>query len=324
MPACAQSGHLLSDSPDEARVTPVRVSLRVPHALLERDVADLDEFVESVERAGIDGVCVGDHVSFRDGTGYDGLIHATALAVASHRLDVWTAVYLLALRHPVAVARQVASLANLAPGRFVFGVGVGGDDRHELEVCGIDPRRRGRRFDASLDIVRALLCGEEVTFDDGDLRIPGAALRPAPSPRVPIMVGGRSETALRRAARAGDGWLALWMSPARVAAAIAMIAEYADQLGRTSPPDRHGLVVWCGFGASVATARTAVADAMERLYKQPFVNFERYVPCGTPRQVAAELAPYVEAGVRELLVIGVADDEGSLVEQVAELRELLR
>ncbi|HEV8297270.1 MAG TPA: LLM class flavin-dependent oxidoreductase, partial [Acidimicrobiales bacterium] len=188
-------------------MTALRVSLRVPHRVLEREGSGLHDFLKTVEDAGMDGVCVGDHVSFRDGTGYDGLVHATALAIASRRLDVWTAVYLLGLRHPVLVARQVSSLAALAPGRFVFGVGLGGDDRREFEVCGIDPRRRGRRFDACLDTVRALLAGEEVTLDDHDVRVPGAVIRPVPHPPVPIIVGGRSSAALQRAARAADGWI---------------------------------------------------------------------------------------------------------------------
>jgi alkanesulfonate monooxygenase SsuD/methylene tetrahydromethanopterin reductase-like flavin-dependent oxidoreductase (luciferase family) len=304
-------------------MSPVRVSLRVPHHVLERDASELRGFLGEVERAGIDGVCVGDHVSFRDGRGYDGLVHATALAVASTRLDVWTAVYLLALRHPVPVARQVASLAALAPGRFVFGVGLGGDDRHELEVCGVDPRRRGRRFDACLDVVRALLAGREVTLDDGELHIPGAVVRPVPDPAVPIVVGGRSDAALVRAGRVADGWIALWTTPERVAVSIAEVTHHAERFGRAPLPDRHALVVWCGFGATTERARPAVAAAMEELYKRPFEDFARYVPCGRPDDVAAELAPYVDAGVRDLLVIGVAEDDATLVAHAAELRRAL-
>ena len=65
-----------------------------------------------------------------------------------------------AMRHPVPVARQIATLCESAPGRFVLGVGVGGEDRHEIEICGVDPRTRGRRTDESLAALRALLRGE--------------------------------------------------------------------------------------------------------------------------------------------------------------------
>jgi alkanesulfonate monooxygenase SsuD/methylene tetrahydromethanopterin reductase-like flavin-dependent oxidoreductase (luciferase family) len=113
-------------------VNDITVGLRVPHDILGGGAAALSDFVACVEATGIDRVCVGDHVTFGGGRGFDGLVHATALAVLSRRLVVETAVYLLPLRHPVPVARQVASLAALAPGRLLFGVGLGGDDPAEL------------------------------------------------------------------------------------------------------------------------------------------------------------------------------------------------
>ena len=73
------------------------------------------------------------------------------------------ALYLLALRHPVPVAREIATLCESAPGRLVLGVGVGGEDRHEIEICGVDPRTRGRRTSESLETLRGLLSGEPVT-----------------------------------------------------------------------------------------------------------------------------------------------------------------
>jgi alkanesulfonate monooxygenase SsuD/methylene tetrahydromethanopterin reductase-like flavin-dependent oxidoreductase (luciferase family) len=277
-----------------------------------------------VERTSIDGVTVGDHVSFRDGTGYDGLIQAAALAALSGRLEIWTAVYLLALRHPVTVARQVASVASIAAGRFVFGVGLGGDDPHELEVCGIDPRRRGRRFDACLDIALPLLAGDIVTSDDPELSIPGATIRPVPEPPVPVIVGGRSDAALRRAGRVGDGWLALWHTPERVSRGIETVEAAARDHGRGHHARRYGYTVWCGLDSDRDAAHDMVSSAMEALYHQPFASFARYTPAGTPRDVAEALAPYLDTGIGDVVVIGVADDESALVGHTAELAELLR
>ena len=119
--------------------TAVRIGLRPPRQLFEAGAPDLRAVVDRAEAAGIDQLCVGDHVTFQGGQGFDGLVQATALAALTRTIGVCTAVYLLPLRHPLPVARQVASLAQLAPGRFTFGVGVGGDDRHEVESCGVDP-----------------------------------------------------------------------------------------------------------------------------------------------------------------------------------------
>src|SRR5262245_64709240 len=79
----------------------------------------------------LDHLAVADHVSFLTGRGFDGLAHAAALLTMQPDVPVHTAVYQLPLRHPVTVARAVATVAELAPGRLWFGVGIGGDDRHE-------------------------------------------------------------------------------------------------------------------------------------------------------------------------------------------------
>jgi alkanesulfonate monooxygenase SsuD/methylene tetrahydromethanopterin reductase-like flavin-dependent oxidoreductase (luciferase family) len=302
----------------------LKVHLRVPHHLADGRTDRLAAFVERVEQSGIDGVTTGDHVSFRDGTGYDGLIDAAVLATLSDSIDVWTAVYLLALRHPVTVARQVASIASVASGRFVFGVGLGGDDPHELEVCGIDPRRRGRRFDACLDVVLPLLAGETVTSDDPELLIPRATIRPTPDPPVPVIVGGRSDAALRRAGRIGDGWLALWHSPERVARGMELVETAAAEHGRSHVTRRYGYTVWCGLDSDRDAAQDMVASAMEVLYHQPFDSFARYTPVGSPRDVAESLAPYLDTGIADVIVIGVAAEEAALVGHTAELAELLR
>jgi alkanesulfonate monooxygenase SsuD/methylene tetrahydromethanopterin reductase-like flavin-dependent oxidoreductase (luciferase family) len=276
-----------------------------------------------MENLGIDRLCVGDHVSFHSGQGFDGLVQSTALAVLSRRLTIQTAVYLLALRHPVPVARQVASLARLAPGRFVFGVGLGGDDRREMEHCGVNPATRGRRMDEALAIVRALLAGEDVSVDGEFFRLKETRIRPAPDRPVPIVVGGRSDAAWRRTGRLGDGWLALWVSPERYAAGVAEVAKEADATGRGAVSWQHGLHAWCGLGPTRERARALVASAMENLYRVPFERFERWVPYGTAEDVATALQPYVDAGCHQVNLIPVAADLDEAAEGTVRVRDLL-
>ena len=200
-----------------AELLMLRVGIRPPLHLLERGVGLLQRSMAMISAAGLDHVTVGDHVTFRGGAGSDGLLQSTALAVAAPELDVHTGVYLLPLRHPVVVARQIATLAQLAPGRFVFGCGVGGEDRAEVLACGIDPATRGRRMDEAVAILRALLAGERVTLKGEFFDLEDVAVLPKPPEPVPIIVGGRSEVALRRAGRHGDGWIGVWVSPGRYA-----------------------------------------------------------------------------------------------------------
>ena len=222
------------------------------------------------ERAGLDHLCVGDHVSFRGGRGYDGLVQATALAVLS-RLPVHTSVYLLTLRHPVPVARQVSSLALLAPGRFVFGVGLGGDDPHELEVCGVDPKhprtppRRVARHRAPAPPRR------DRRARGGEFVVRGATRWC--HPRTTGADRGRrpSDAALRRAARCGDGWLGVFVTPERWVAARERSKRPLTTSAVCTCPRGHGLVAWCGFGRDAREARATLADAMEALYQAPYV-----------------------------------------------------
>ena len=274
----------------------------------------------AMHERGVDHAVVGDHVSFFGGVGFDGLVHATALAMLHPTLPVQTAVYLLPLRHPVPVARQVATLESLAPGRLVLGVGLGGEDPHELEVCGVDPRTRGRRMEECLEVLRRLLTGDPVTFAGEHVAVSDARILP-PAP-VPVVVGGRSEAAIRRAGRHGDGWLGIWVSPERFTRSTEQFAEAAAGAGRDLEP-RHGLSVWCGLDDDRSSARAAVARAMEGIYHLPFERFERYTPHGSPADVAEHRAPFVEAGCSSFHLLARGRDAMATVDAVAEVKRLL-
>ncbi len=301
----------------------VRVGLRAPdrafHGPLEQRRAALD----AVAGAGLDHLVVHDHVSFRVGTGFDGLLRATALAMLHPTLPVRIGVYLLALRHPMPVARQLAELSAMAPGRIVFGVGIGGEDRREVENCGVDPATRGARTDEALGVVRRLLTGEAVTHEGRHFRLDGASIRPAPDMPPPIVVGGRSNAALRRAGRLGDGWVGLWTSPRRYAEAVELIAEEAAAGGRRNVAWDHAMQVWCGFGETPEAGRKHVASAMEALYRLPFEPFERYTPCGTPEDVAAFLQPYVDAGCRRISLLAEGSSDEEVTHAAGEVARLL-
>ncbi len=296
----------------------------LPPGLLERDAEAARALLASAATAGIDHVCCGDHVSFVAGLGFDGLVQATALAMLHPALPVHTGVYLLPLRHPVLVARQLADLAQLAPGRLVFGVGIGGEDRHEIESCGVNPATRGDRMDECLEIVRKLLAGKPVTYDGWFFTLDDVVIAPSPAAPIPILVGGRSDAAVRRAGRLGDGWLGIWNSPRRFAAAVELAAETAARAGRPTAPDRHAMQVWCGLAGSTAAARAGLARVMEAYYGLPFERFERYCPYGTAEDVAEFLAPYAAAGCTEFNLIPQAPDPDEAVAGVAAVRRLLQ
>jgi alkanesulfonate monooxygenase SsuD/methylene tetrahydromethanopterin reductase-like flavin-dependent oxidoreductase (luciferase family) len=303
-------------------VDPVSVGIVLREQDLGAWSGRLQELAEHAVAAGIDHLTVGDHVSFAEGHGADGLIQSAALLSAHPSLSVQTGVYLLGLRHPAIVARQLATIALLAPGRFTFGVGVGGDDPRELELCGIDPRKRGARTTEALRCVRLFMQGEEVEFHGRFFDLQGA-IRPAPAVRIPILVGGRSDAALARTGELGDGWLALWVSPRRFAEAVDRIDTAAANAGRGDVIWQHALQLWVGFNASRAEAKRQLSRTMDAAYALPFERFERYVPYGPPEAVAEALAPYLAEGCRRFNFVPEATKLPGAMEAAAEVKALL-
>ena len=301
----------------------VRVGLFPPVGQRTGGPEELHATLARVADAGVDHLCVGDHVSFFVGAGSDGLITAASMLAAQAELPVYVGLYLLPLRHPVLVARQLATIAQLAPGRLTFGVGIGGEDRHEIEICGVDPKTRGRRTDECVQILRSLADGTPVTFDGEFFSLQDALIVPAPSPRIPLIIGGRSDAAVSRAARLGDGWLGIWVSPRRYATVRDHITREATEAGRDLSGFEHALNVWCGFAATREAAREPLATQMQDFYQMPFEPFERYSPYGTPGDVAEFLSPYIEAGCSAFNVIPCAGDDESAIAAVGELRTLL-
>ncbi len=229
-------------------------------------------------------------------------------------------VYQLALRHPVTVARQLATLAQIAPGRLVFGVGAGGEDRAEVANCGVDPATRGRRLDESLSILEALATGASVTADGEFFPVRDARIVPAPAPRIPIVVGGRGAAAARRAGRYGDGWLGIYVSPRRFGEMVGDVRTAALHYGRPAP-QWFGLHAWCGFGPD---GPAALARQMEALYRIPYAPLARYCPTGTPDQVADAMRPYLEAGCRTFTLTAVGLPPHAGIDAAAAVRNLVR
>jgi len=263
---------------------------------------------------GINHLYMADHVSFHDGSGNDGFVEVAALSQLHPSINVMISIYLLPLRHPLPVARQLATMHKVAPGRMMFGVGVGGEDRNEIKLCGVDPATRGRRTNESLDIIRRLMDGSTIDFSGEFFELERACIKPAVTQPIPIIVGGRSNAALARAGRFGDGWIGVWCSVRRFQEALQLVQDAADKAGRNKTDWLHGYQPWLGVGDTRAEARAIVAKEMEDFYKVPFEKFERYTPYGTPDEVAAQLKPYVDAGCRLMNLKVCARDDAESIE----------
>ena len=277
-----------------------------------------------VADAGVDHLCVGDHVSFFVGAGSDGLISATSLLAVQAALPVYVGLYLLPLRHPVTVARQLATIAQLAPGRLTLGVGLGGEDRHEIEVCGVDPKTRGRRMDECLHILRGLADGTPVTFDGEFFALDDALILPAPSPSIPLdrgrTIGCRGQPRRDGSATAGSGSGSRPAGTARCA---------ITSRGR---PPRSG-----GTRAGSSMPSTSGAASRRPMRQPASCSPRRCRPStkcrssrssatrrtGRPKTSRSSCAPTSTPAARRFNVIPCARDDDHAIAAVGELRTLL-
>lgn len=279
---------------------------------------------KKAEAAGIDGLFAGDHVTFY-GNGNDGLVNLAAVATVTERVKLMTSVYLLALRHPTPVALQCAMIDQLSNGRLILGVGIGGEDKNEWLACGVDPRTRARRTDEALEILRSLWTQEETTFDGKYFQLENVRMQPKPmrDDGIPIHIGGRSDAALRRTARFGDAWTAIWVSARRMREAREKIDEWAPREGRDPGKIGLGLQLWHSVDDDPAEGRRRLSKRMEGFYQVPYENFEKYCPYGKPDEIAEFLGPYLEAGLDHVNLLAVQPNQEAVVEAASSVKEAL-
>ena len=291
--------------------------------MLGGDLTRRKKLINRIGDQGIDHVFMADHVSFHTGLGMDGMINAATIAATHPTLKVCIGVYLLALRHPVPVARQLATLSQSAPGRIILGVGIGGEDRHEMEICGVDPKTRGRQTNECLEVIRALMTGESHSYKGEFFSYDNALIKPAVKPAIPIIVGGRANAAIRRAGLYSEGWLSVWCSPQRFGNATQEVEAHAEQANRGQVNWQHGLQIWVGINKNEARAREILAKEMTEFYQIPFDAFEKYSPYGSPEKIAAFLRQYKEAGCSMFNIKPCAESEEEAIDAVTKIRELL-
>ncbi|ANI79790.1 MULTISPECIES: LLM class flavin-dependent oxidoreductase [Sphingobium] len=166
----------------------------------------------------------------------ESFIHVTAMLGATERLEVTTNVVKLPVRPPLYVAKIVASIEALYDNRFNFGVGLSVWPE-DYQVMGVPWEGRGKRFDECIDIVRGLTNGGYFEYHGEFFDLPPVKINPVPSKPVPILIGGHSDAALKRAAR-NDGWMYAGGGLELLLPMLEKLAAYRAERGRADAPYR--------------------------------------------------------------------------------------
>lgn len=288
------SGQLTGDLPDPRRF---------------RAVAEL------AEELGYDSLWAGEHLSFHNPI-LDLGVALSAFAAWTERITLGAGILLLPLRHPGLVAKQAASLDYLSGGRLLLGVGVGGEGEKDFEAAGVAVAERGARTDEGIAALRALFGPPPASFDGAFYGFNGVVIGPRPvqADGPPILVGGNSPAAQRRAGTLGDGWLPYMISARRYAEGLAAVRAHAGGASRDQQAIRAGAVLFARVGSDGEGVREAARSHLSERYGMEFAphHVERLCVAGTPEECVARLREYAAAGVEHVCLNPAVGDDGFL------------
>lgn len=261
------------------------------------------EFARRAEQFGFDGLWTGDHL-WCPSPVLDAVTALAACAGVTGTVDLGLSVMLLGMRPAAWTAKQLATLQHLSGNRLKLGVGIGGEFPQEYEAAGVPIKERGRLLDAALEQLPALLRGE------------GAGLEPS-APMPPLVVGGRSDVAMRRAVRFGDAWLPMWISPDTLSQRLELLRELADQQRREPPSTALLMLVRVDSDRERGAAQ---ADGHLRgQYGMALERVRRWTGLGAAQEIAEFIDRYVEVGVQEFVLMPLGPDQLSQLEGLADV-----
>ncbi|SNQ49432.1 Luciferase family protein [Frankia canadensis] len=267
----------------------------------------LSDFARTLEDAGADSLWASGHITIGRPVP-EPLTSLAHIAAVTTRVRVGSAVFPLPLYNPMVLAKQLAEIDRLSGGRVSVGVGTGGEYQREFDAVGVPRTGLGPRLDEQIGLLRAAWADRSTPFRGALWQVDDARVEPSPAhPQgPPILVAGRKNPAMRRAARLGDGWMPFLYTPEQYARSVAAIHRLAG-------PDRD---LTSGFEWLVFVyvsldddAETALSRAISYVGAgqagdpERFTTFvERVAAFGPPKLVAARLQEFLDAGARHLIL----------------------
>ncbi|MGP0030484.1 MAG: LLM class flavin-dependent oxidoreductase [Acidimicrobiales bacterium] len=256
-----------------------------------------------LEDMGADSLWTGGHIASANPSP-EAMVGLARLVEQTTEVAVGTAILLLPLYPPALVAKQVADLDGASGGRLALGVGIGGEYPQEFRATGVPLTERGARLDEAIPLLRRLWSAEEISHGGRFYAMDDVRIHPAPrqGADLPVIVAGRQEPAMRRAARLGDGWMPYMYSPRRYRESVATVRQCADAAGRDLSRFCWSLFLPVNVQTDGPAARREAAAFLGGTYAQSFEEMISHVgAAGSPDEVAGRLSEYREAGVRHFV-----------------------
>lgn len=254
--------------------------------------AEFPAIVDRLEAAGVDSLWLSELVYSPHVEPFVGMAHALA---RTERLKVGTGVAILPGRHPVLVAKQLATLAGLAPKRVLPVFGLSPARPAERALFPVPRGRRGDVFDESMRLLRAVLAEPDVDFDGEFFTVRAASIGPRRARPLDIWLGGSAPAALRRIGRFADGWLGSFLTPVEAGRAREAIQAAAAEAGREIEADHYGISLSVGTDGIPPEVIAAVAR------RRPGVD-PAALAAGSWPALHRLLDGYLEAGLTKFVI----------------------
>lgn len=289
------------------------------------DVTPIYRMAETAEAAGYHSVWVGDSVTAKPRL--DAVATLATVAARTRRVRLGTAVMLAALRHPVILAHQIASLDVLAGGRLIWGVGAGRGGRALLEneflACGVPMHERAQRLEEVLEICRLLWSGKPVSYSGQHYRIQDVTLEPVPiqKPGVPIWIASNLvERGLKRVAEIADAWITNVTTLEVYRQCWEKIGAYARAAGRDQAMVGQCLYMTINVNPDGDAGRREGRAFLENYYKKSADEVMADLVChfGSPAECAERIGGYVREGVRTVILRFAASNQLEQLQAVTE------
>jgi len=296
----------------------MRIGISMTSSYMVQDVRAgarwMIERAKAAAEAGLDSLFVGDHHATL--TPYYQNTPILARVLAEWHNAPAGALYLLPFRHPVLLAEEIATLAAIAPNRFILQAGLGYGDR-EFAAFGINPKHRPSRFEESLAIMRRLWAGETVSHR-GRWQLEEARISPTPPEKIEVWIAGQAEPAIERAARLGDGWIAApGLVPAGAKQDLERYLEYCAHHQRAPGirAIRRDIYVGENRAEAEATGGKVVAAGYRGFSPEATI-------VGDVEAVAKAFADLAQIGFTDILIRNLVPDQNKALACIARLAKV--
>lgn len=257
----------------------------------------LAETVDHLESTGVDSLWFSELVYSHLVDPFVGMAFTLARTT---RLKVGTSVAVLPGRHPVLIAKQLASLSAVAPKRVLPVFGLRSALPVERDLFVVPDGKRADVFDESLKLLRIALREDHVDFSGEYFTVRGVHVLPKPTPPLDIWIGGATAAAFRRIGALGDGWLGSFLTPAEAGQARRAIIAAAEEAGRQIEPDHYGINLAVGNGDLPAPVLAAIRK------RRPDLDPAELVATDWPT-LHRRLDDYIEAGLTKFVIRPAGD-----------------